>query len=68
MVLVVQNLPANAGGVRDVGWEHPLEEHRTTHSSIITQRMPWTENPAGCGPQDGKESDTTGATQQAYTV
>ena len=47
MVLVVKNLPANAGDVRDValipGLGRSLEEERTTHSSILAWRVPWTE-------------------------
>ena len=44
MALVVKNLPANAGDVRDVGWslgwEDPLEEGIATHSSILAWRIP----------------------------
>ena len=51
MVLVVKNLPANAGDVRDssliLGLEDPLEEDMTTHSSILAWRVPWTEEPGG---------------------
>ena len=39
MVLVVKNLPANAGDSRDagssLGHENPLEEEMATHSSIL---------------------------------
>jgi len=28
-----------------VGWEDPLEEGFTTHSSILAWRIPWTEEP-----------------------
>ena len=39
VALMVKNLPANAGDVRDVGsipaWEDPLEEEMATHSSIL---------------------------------
>ena len=51
MVLVVKNLPANAGDVRDVGsipgWEDSLEEGMATHSKILAWRIPWTEEPGG---------------------
>ena len=40
LVLVVKNLPANAGDIRDVGWEDPLEEGLATHSSILAWRIP----------------------------
>ena len=40
MVLVVKNLPANAGDIRDVDWipgqEDLLEEGRATHASILS--------------------------------
>ena len=51
LVLVVKNLPANAGDVRDavrsLDWEDPLEECRATYSSILAWRTPWTEEPGG---------------------
>ena len=50
MVLVVKNLLANAGGVREVGLIlglDPLEEGMATHSSILVWRIPWTEEPGG---------------------
>ena len=57
MSLVVKNLPANAGDVRNagsvpgpgrspgggLGWEDLLEEGMATHSSILAWRIPWTE-------------------------
>ena len=36
MVLVVKNLPANAGHIRSLGWEDTLEEGMETHPSIFT--------------------------------
>ena len=45
MVLVVKNLPASAGEVRDAG-DH-LEEDMAAYSSILTWRIPWTEEPNG---------------------
>ena len=51
MVLVVRNLPANAGDIRDarltLGWEDPLEEEMATQSSILAWEIPWTEEPGG---------------------
>ena len=48
---MVKNLPANAGGIRDMGLipglEDPLEEGVATHSRIIAWRIPWTEEPGG---------------------
>ena len=58
VALVVKNAPANAGDLRDMGsilaQEDPLEEETATHSSILTWRIPWTEEPGGLqsiGPQ-----------------
>ena len=49
VVLVVENLPANAGEVRDadsvLGWEDSLEEDLATHSTILAWRISWTEKP-----------------------
>ena len=46
VVLVVKNLPANAGDVGSIpGLEDPLEEGKATHSNILTWRTPWTEKP-----------------------
>ena len=33
--------------VRFLGWEDPLEEEMATHSSNLTWRIPWTEEPGG---------------------
>ena len=48
VVLVVRNLPANAGDVRTTGSisgrEDPMEEGMATHSSILAWRLPWTED------------------------
>ena len=38
----------NAGNwVQSLGWEDPLKECTATHSSILTWRIPWTEEPGG---------------------
>ena len=51
VVLVVKNLPANAGDMRDaiqsLGWEDPLEKGRATHSSFLAWEIPWTQEPGG---------------------
>ena len=31
--------------VQSLGWEDPLEEEMTTHSSILPWEIPWTEEP-----------------------
>ena len=57
VVLLVKNLPANAGDTRDIrekvwslGWEDPLVEDMATHSSILAWRIPWTRSLVGCSP------------------
>ena len=51
MVLVVKNLPASAGDIRDVGSipgsGRSLEEGMVTNSSILAWRIVWTEEPGG---------------------
>ena len=64
MALVVKNLPANAGDIRDMvqflGQDDPLEESMATHSSILTWRIPWTEEPGQATVHGiAKESNTT---------
>ena len=38
--LVVKDPPANAGDVRDMGWENPLEQGTATYSRILDWRIP----------------------------
>ena len=45
--IVVKNMPANAGGIRDGGLILPLEERMETPSSILAWRIPWTEKSGG---------------------
>ena len=51
MLLVVKNLPANAGDIRDEfdPWVRkiPLEEGMAPNSSILARKIPWTEEPDG---------------------
>ena len=44
---MVKNLPANAGDIRDLGWEDPLEEGLAIHFRILAWRIPWTAEPGG---------------------
>ena len=45
MAQIVKNLPAvQETGNRSLGWEDPLENGIATQSSIIVQRIPWTED------------------------
>ena len=46
MTQTVKNLPAmRETWVQSLGWEDPLEKVKTTHSSILAWRIPWTEEP-----------------------
>ena len=50
VALVVKNLPAKAGDIkrprlRSLGGEDPLEEGMATHSSLLSWRIPWAEEP-----------------------
>ena len=40
-----------------LGWEDPLEKEMTTHSSILSWSMPWTEKPGGLQRMGLQESD-----------
>ena len=43
---VVKNLPAmQETRVRSLGWEDPLKEEMTTLCSILSWKIPWTEEP-----------------------
>ena len=48
---MVKNLPADAGDTREAalifGSEDPLEEEMATHSSILSWKIPWTEEAGG---------------------
>ena len=46
MAQTVKNTPAMwETWVQSLGWESPLEEGMATHSSILSWRIPWTEEP-----------------------
>ena len=43
IVQLVKSLPAmQKTPVRFLGWEDPLTKGKTTHSSILAWRIPWT--------------------------
>ena len=44
---MVKNLPANAGDTCSIPRDDPLEKGMATHSSVLTWRIPWTEEPGG---------------------
>ena len=44
----MKNLSANTGDVGSIlGSEDPLEKEMSTHPSILTWKVPWTEDPGG---------------------
>ena len=52
MAVVVKNLFANAGDLRDVGWipgsgRSPEEGHGNPLQYFFTWKIPWTEEPGG---------------------
>ena len=50
----------NAGDTGSVpGWEDPLKKEMTTHSSIVTWEIPWSEKPGRLQSTGLQESDTT---------
>ena len=53
--------------VQSLGQEDSLEEGMTTHSSIPTWRIPWTEETGGLQFIGSKELDTTEVTLHAHT-
>ena len=36
--------------VQSLGWEHPLEKEMATHSSILSWKIPWMEEPSSLQP------------------
>ena len=45
---MVKTLPARQETwVRSLGWERPIEKDMATHSSSLTWRISWTEEPGG---------------------
>ena len=66
MALVVKNLSANAGDVRDVGsitgLGRSLEKGMATQSSILAWLIPWTEELGGLQSMGLQRDRTTEAT------
>ena len=61
MAQMVKNLPAMWKiQVQSLDQEDPLEKGIAAHSSILTWRIPWTEDLAGYSPWACKESDMSG--------
>ena len=50
VALVVKNLPANAGDIKDAGltpWNGKMEKEMATCSRILAWEIPWTEESGG---------------------
>ena len=48
MAQMVKNLPVmQETWVQSLGQEDPLDKEMATHSSILTWRIPWTDEPGG---------------------
>ena len=45
--------------VHFLGWEDPLEKEMATFSSLLTWRIPWTEEPGSLQSMGLQESDMT---------
>ena len=45
--------------VQSLDWEDPLEKEMATHSNILPQKIPWTEELGGLQSMGSKESDMT---------
>ena len=57
---MVTNLPAmQETRLQSLGQDDPLKMGITTHSSILVERILWTEEPGGLQSRGHKESDTT---------
>ena len=60
---MVKNPTAKAGDqgtqIRSKGWDDPLEKEMTTHSNILTWKIPRTEEPGGLQSMGPQELDMT---------
>ena len=57
---VVKNLPAiQETWVQFLGQEDPLEKEMATHSTILAERIHWTEEPGRLQSMGSQESDIT---------
>ena len=57
---MVKSLPAmQETWVQILGQEDPLEKEMATHSSILTWRIPWAEEPSRLQSMRSQESDMT---------
>ena len=70
MAQQVKNLPAmqetQETWVRSLRGEDPLEEGMTTHSSILTGRIPWMEEPGRLQSMGSQRVRHDGVTKQVH--
>ena len=60
MAQTINNLPEmQETWVRSLIWEEPLKKGMATHSSILAEKIPWTEEPGGATIHGVTESDLT---------
>ena len=52
--------------IRSLGQEDPVEEGTATHSSLLAQRIPWTEEPGGLQPMGSQRVGHDLATKQQF--
>ena len=61
---MVKNLPAmQEAPVPSLGWEDSLQEGMATPSSVLTCRIPWTEEPGGLQPAGSQRVGQEGSTE-----
>ena len=54
--------------VQSLGWEDSLEKEMATHSSIIAQEIPWTEEPGGLQSMGSQRVECDLATKQQIII
>ena len=68
MAQTVENLPIMPETqVQSLGWKDLLEKGKTTHSSILAWRIPWTGEPGGLKSVGSQESDTAEQLTHTHT-
>ena len=60
-------MPMQEMWVQSLGWESPLEEGMATHSSILAQRISWTEEPGGLQSMESQRAGYNLATKHTHT-
>ena len=64
MVLVVKKETQ----VQSLGWEDPLEEAMTIHSSVLAWKIPWKEVPGGLQPMGLQKVGHNWASEHQHQV